>query len=185
MPGFYTRKGDEGYTDLFGGRAAKYAPRPEAIGTLDEASAQIGFARAVAGQERTRLILIEVQRDLYLLMAELAFTPELEQQRYHITAEQVERVERETDALSDETPLPPQFILPGDTLSGAALDVARTVARRAERRVVKLAHDGDFDNPQALAYLNRLSSLLFILARYEDLQAGVTPLRAKKPNDRI
>ena len=83
----------------------------------------------------------------------------------------------------DETPLPPQFIPPGDTLSGAALDVARTVVRRAERQVVKLAHDGDFDNPQALAYLNRLSSLLFILARYEDQQAGVTPLRAKQSSD--
>ena len=181
MPGFYTRTGDEGYTDLLGGRAAKYAPRPEAIGTLDETSAQIGYARSVAGQERTKLILIDVQRDLYVLMAELAFTAELEQQRYHVTQEHVDRIERETDALSDETPLPPQFILPGDTLSGAALDVARTVVRRAERQVVRLAHDGDFDNSQALAYLNRLSSLLFILARYEDQQAGVTPLRAKQP----
>jgi cob(I)alamin adenosyltransferase len=180
MPGFYTRTGDEGYTDLLGGRAAKYAPRPAAIGTLDEASAQIGYARAVAGQERSKQVLIDVQRDLYLLMAELAFTPELEQQRYHVTQAHLDRIEQETDTLSDETPLPPQFILPGDTVSGAALDVARTVVRRAERQVVKLAHDGDFDNPLALAYLNRLSSLLFILARYEDQQAGVTPLRAKQ-----
>jgi cob(I)alamin adenosyltransferase len=180
MPGFYTRTGDEGYTDLLGGRTAKYAPRPEAIGTLDEASAQLGYARAVAASERSKSILIDAQRDLYLLMAELAFTPELTQERYHIRQEQLDRIEHETDALTDETPLPPHFILPGDTLSGAALDVARTVVRRAERLVTRLLHDGDLDNPLALAYLNRLSSLLFILARYEDQQAGVTPLRAKQ-----
>jgi cob(I)alamin adenosyltransferase len=183
MPGFYTRKGDEGYTDLLGGRAAKYAPRPEAIGTLDEASSQLGYARAVATTGRTRSILIEAQRDLYLLMAELAFTPELTQERYHIRQDQLDRIERETDTLTDETPLPPHFILPGDTLSGAALDVARTVVRRAERQLAKLLHDGELDNPLALAYLNRLSSLLFILARFEDLQAGVTPLRAKQEPD--
>lgn len=183
MPGFYTRTGDEGYTDLFGGRVAKYAPRPEVIGTLDEASAQLGYARAVATSERGKAILIDAQRDLYLLMAELAFTPELEQQRYHIRQEQLDRIERETDTLSDETPLPPHFVLPGDTVSGAALDVARTVVRRAERQVVKLFHEGEFDNALALAYLNRLSSLLFILARFEDQQAGVTPLRAKSTTD--
>ena len=179
MTHFYTRTGDEGYTDLLGGRAAKHAPRPEVIGSLDEASAQIGFARAVTDLGRTRDILIAVQRDLYVLMAELAFTPDMLQQKFHITAEHVRRIESETDALSEETPLPPHFILPGDTLSGASLDVARTVVRRAERQIVKLVHEEEFNNPQALAYLNRLSSLLFILARYEDKQADVTPLRAK------
>src|SRR5579875_71319 len=112
MP-FYTRKGDEGYTDLLGGRVPKYSPRPEAYGTIDEATSAIGLARAEAGSERTKSILIEVQRDLYLMMAELAFTPDMTQQRYHVTTEHVARIERETDQLSDEIPLGRDFILPG------------------------------------------------------------------------
>ncbi|MDI3341806.1 MAG: cob(I)yrinic acid a,c-diamide adenosyltransferase [Sphaerobacter sp.] len=176
---FYTRKGDQGYTDLLGGRVPKYAPRPEAYGTLDEATSCLGLARALATSQRTKDILLAVQRDLYILMAELAFTPDMQQKRYHITEEHVARIERETDQLTTEVPLPPHFILPGDTVAGAALDVARTVVRRAERLVVKLAHEGEIENEQVLAYLNRLSSLLFILARFEDQAAGVTPTPAK------
>lgn len=179
MP-FYTRKGDEGYTDLLGGRVPKYSPRPEAFGTIDEATSAIGLARAQAGSQRTKDILIEVQRDLYLMMAELAFASDMTQQRYHITADQVTRIEHETDQLSDEVPLGRDFILPGDTVSGATLDLARTVVRRAERLVVKLAHDDEVTNDQVLAYLNRLSSLLFILARFEDREAGVDSTTAKK-----
>ncbi len=177
---FYTRKGDEGYTDLLGGRVPKYAPRPEAFGTLDEATSFLGFARALATSQRTKGIVIEVQRDLYLMMAELAFAPDIQQKRYHITAEHVARLEHETDQLSAEVPLPPHFVLPGDTAAGGALDVARAVIRRAERLAVKLAHDGEIENDQVLAYLNRLSSLLFILARFEDREAGVTPTPAKE-----
>ncbi|HUZ02113.1 MAG TPA: cob(I)yrinic acid a,c-diamide adenosyltransferase [Thermomicrobiaceae bacterium] len=176
---FYTRKGDEGYTDLLGGRVSKDAPRPETYGTLDEATSFIGLARALAGSPRTKQILVDVQRDLYLMMAELAFAPDMPQRRYHVTAEQVARIERETDQLSAEVPLPPHFVLPGDTVPGGVLDVARTVVRRAERLAVRLAHDGEIDNEQVLVYLNRLSSLLFILARFEDREAGVTPTPAK------
>jgi cob(I)alamin adenosyltransferase len=86
---FYTRKGDEGYTDLLGGRVPKYALRPETYGTLDEATSFLGFARALPTSRRTKEILIEIQRDLYLMMAELAFTPDMKQRRYHITAEHV------------------------------------------------------------------------------------------------
>jgi cob(I)alamin adenosyltransferase len=178
MP-FYTRKGDEGYTDLLGGRVPKYDARPETYGTLDEATSNIGLARALATSERTKAVLIDVQRDLYTMMAELAFTAEMRQGKFHITAEHVARIEAETDAIEAEIPLPPHFILPGDTAAGAALDVARAVIRRAERLAVKLAHDGEIDNDQLLAYLNRLSSLLFILARFEDREAGVTPTKAK------
>jgi cob(I)alamin adenosyltransferase len=177
---FYTRLGDEGFTDLLGGRVPKYDPRPETYGTLDEATSCIGYARAVALSERTRSILIEVQRDLYLMMAELAFSPEMQQQRYHITQEHIDRIEAETDRLEADVPLPPHFILPGDSQSGAMLDIARTVIRRAERLAVRLAHDGLIDNGQILAYLNRLSSLLFILGRFEDREAGVTPTPAKQ-----
>ena len=179
MTTFYTRKGDQGYTDLLGGRVAKYDPRPESFGTIDEATAQIGYARSVATSERTRTILIDVQRDLYLMMAELAFAPDMQQSRYHITQEHLNRIETETDRLADDLDLPPHFILPGDTVSGAALDVARTVVRRAERLVVKLFHDEELTNELVPAYLNRLSSLLFILGRFEDAEAGVVPTKAR------
>lgn len=179
MP-FYTKTGDKGYTDLLGGRVPKYDDRPETYGTIDEATSCVGYARAIALSVRTKEILIEVQRDLYLMMAELAFAPEMLQQRYHVTAEQVTRIETWTDELERDVPLPPHFILPGDSASGAMLDVARSVIRRAERHAVKLAHDGKLDNDEVLAYLNRLSSLLFILGRFEDQQAGVVPTRAKR-----
>jgi cob(I)alamin adenosyltransferase len=178
MP-FYTRLGDEGYTDLLGGRVPKYDLRPETYGTIDEATSCIGYARAIASSDRTRSMLIDVQRDLYLMMAELAFAPEMRQGKYHISAEHVSRIEQETDGLEADVPLPPHFILPGDSPSGAMLDVARTVIRRAERLAVRLAHEGQIDNEHVLAYLNRLSSLLFILGRFEDREAGVTPTRAK------
>jgi cob(I)alamin adenosyltransferase len=179
MTTFYTRKGDEGYTDLLGDRVAKYHPRPETFGTLDEATSFIGLARAMSGSERTRAILVDVQRDLYLMMAELAFAPDMQQKRYHITDEHVKRIEAETDKLAAEVELPPHFILPGDTVPGGALDVARTVVRRAERLAVRLAHEGEINNPDLLAYLNRLSSLLFILARFEDREAGIASTPAK------
>ena len=177
---FYTRKGDEGYTDLLGDRVPKYHLRPETYGTLDEATSFIGLARAMSASSRTNEILVEVQRDLYLMMAELAFAPDMKQKRYHITADHVKRVEEETDKLSAEVELPPHFVLPGDTVPGGVLDVARTVVRRAERLAVRLSHDGEIDNPEVLAYLNRLSSLLFILARYEDREAGKTSTPAKQ-----
>lgn len=179
MP-FYTRLGDEGYTDLLGGRVPKYDPRPETYGTLDEATSVIGYARAIALSERTRSILIDIQRDLYLMMAELAFAQQMQQQRYHVSQEHVDRIERETDALEADVPLPPHFILPGDSPSGAMLDVARTVIRRGERLAVRLAHDGAIDNEHILAYLNRLSSLLFLLGRFEDQESGVVPTPAKR-----
>ncbi len=179
---FYTRKGDEGYTDLLGDRVPKFHLRPETYGTIDEATSFIGLARAMASSQRTKEILVEVQRDLYLMMAELAFAPDMKQKRYHVTGEQVKRLENETDKLSDEIQLPPHFVLPGDTVPGGALDVARAVVRRAERLAVRLSHQGEVENPEVLAYLNRLSSLLFILARFEDREAGVesTPAKSEK-----
>jgi cob(I)alamin adenosyltransferase len=179
MTTFYTGRGDAGYTDLLGGRVPKYHARPEAYGTLDEATSQLGYARAIALQERTRQILIAVQRDLYLMMAELAFAADMQQSRFHITEEHLRRIEQETDQLAEEVELPPEFILPGDSPSGAVIDIGRTVVRRAERLVVRLQHEGDFQNEYVLSYLNRLSSLLFILARFEDRAAGAMPTRAK------
>jgi cob(I)alamin adenosyltransferase len=176
----YTGKGDQGTTDLLGERVAKDDPRIGLIGALDETTSQIGFGRAVASSPQTREWLEDVQRDLYRIMAELAFTDEIRPDSFRLPAERVTRLEEMTDHLSAEIELPPQFILPGDTIAGAALDVARAVARRAERDAVTLIADGVVTNPEILRYLNRLSSLLFMLARYEDREAGVTPLRAKE-----
>ncbi|MGH2559186.1 MAG: cob(I)yrinic acid a,c-diamide adenosyltransferase [Thermomicrobiales bacterium] len=175
----YTGKGDQGSTDLLGERVGKDDPRIGLIGSLDEATSQIGLGRAVATSVRTKEWLTEVQRDLYRIMAELAFSVDIRPEQYVLLAERVTRLEVLTDQLSAEVPLPPHFILPGDTLPGAALDVARTVVRRAEREAVSLAQAGVVTNPEVLRYLNRLSSLLFMLARFEDREAGVTPLRAK------
>lgn len=175
----YTGKGDQGRTDLLGDRVAKDDPRIAAIGALDETSSAIGLGRAHALTDRARGLLIETQRDLYKIMAELAFVDALRPDAYALGEERVAWLEEVTDAVSADVNLPPAFILPGDSVPGAALDVARAVARRAERAVVVLANAGQMDNPQVLRYLNRLSSLLFVLARHEDDAAGATPLRAK------
>ncbi len=173
MPRFYTTLGDDGCTGLLGAeRVPKYHPRPEAYGTLDEVSAAMGLARALARSERTRTVLRECQRHLGKMMTELAATSETAHRFPPITAEQVDWLTQQTDAFGAELNLPPEFVLPGDSLAGAALDVARTVARRAERLTARLVHSGAVTNAEILRYLNRLSSLLFVLARYEDAMAG-------------
>ena len=175
----YTTKGDQGETDLLGERVAKDDPRIEALGSLDEATSSLGFARAVATSKGTPPLLIDVQRDLYQIMAELAFTPELRPARYTLDPERVGWLETETDRITAGITLPREFILPGETVAGAALDVARTIVRRAERNVVSLVGGGYVSNPQLVRYLNRLSSLLFVLARAEDAAHGADPRRAK------
>lgn len=169
----YTRKGDDGYTSLLGqDEVPKYDLRPEAYGTVDEASSFIGLARAEpAMSQRTRQLLLETQRDLWILMSELAAAPGVRLSK-RITAERIIWLETETDKLGAEIPPLTQFVLPGDTKIGALLDVARTIIRRAERCVARLMHDGDLDNQEIARYLNRHSALLFALARYEEMLAG-------------
>jgi cob(I)alamin adenosyltransferase len=175
----YTGRGDDGTTDLLGARVSKDDPRVEALGALDEATSAIGLGRALATSSRIRDDLEMAQRDLYRIMAEIAFTPEVRPAAYELGNERVDWLGAATDLLAAEVELPREFVLPGESASGAALDVARTVARRAERHVVTLAHTGHAVNPAILAYLNRLSSLLFIAARVEDHAAGRAPKRAK------
>jgi len=171
---FYTRTGDDGYTGLLGDvRVPKYAPRPEAYGTVDELSAALGLARAAARAGRSRDILLQVQRQLYQMMTELAATPGAAARFERITSTHVGELERLTDELGTQIELPKDFVVPGDTPAGAALDLARTIARRAERLIVRMVHAGELDNPEVMRYLNRLSSLLFVLARFEDAAAGV------------
>jgi len=168
-------RGDEGYTDLLGpDRVLKSDLRVQTYGELDETSSMLGLARALAQQPRVRQIARDVQHDLYLLMAEVA-TPTAQVARlpYRITAAQVDALDATIAELEDAVAMPRKFILPGATPGSAALDVARTVVRRAERSAVALAQAGDLPAGQVLRYLNRCSSLLFVLARYEEAASGV------------
>lgn len=178
---YYTGLGDQGTTDLLGDRVAKNDAIVEVLGTLDEATSTIGLARAHTAGSDIDAVLLDVQRDLYRVLAELAFTDDIRPDAYRLGAERVEWLEQTTDDLGRRFDLPPHFILPGDTIAGAALDVARTVVRRAERRAVDLQDIGRLPNPEIIRYLNRLSSLLFIAARHEDYRAG-RPSTPAKPS---
>lgn len=171
---WYTKSGDDGYTGVLGReRVPKYALRPEAYGTVDEASAFLGLARAQAHDARMREIILVVQRDLYNLMADLATLPETATRPPWLAEERVAWLEEVTDRLGAEVEMPRAFIVPGDSVSGAALEIARTVVRRAERLVARLTHEAEVRDDVPLRYLNRLSSLLFVMGRIEDRAAGV------------
>jgi len=174
VPEFYTRMGDDGTTGLLGpGRVPKYHPRPEAYGAVDEAAAALGVARSLTRLASTRATLETMQRDLYRLMAEVA-APSDEAHRFRaIDSSRVTWLESEIERASDGVPEPKGFILGGDTPAAAALDLARTVLRRAERQVARLTHDGELSNPDLLRYLNRSSSLSFVLGLAEIHAAGM------------
>lgn len=181
MSPFYTRTGDDGRTGLLGeGRLPKYHPRIEALGTLDEASAALGLARALCVASQTKSILMDVQRDLYAMMAEIAATPENAERFQTLDLSRLQWLESQADTLSATVPLPVEFILPGDSLSGAALALTRTIVRRAERRVAELLDTGEIKNPILLQYLNRLSSLCFALELLENQSTGHNTTLAKK-----
>ncbi len=168
----YTGEGDEGYTTLLGpDRIPKYDLRPEAYGTVDEVSSFMGLVRAEpSASERTKGLILKVQRDLWLLMAELAAPPKVKLPK-RLETSHVTWLEEETDKLGDEIPPLTEFVLPGNNMAGAWLDVCRAVVRRAERLVARLLHEDHLDNQEVIRYLNRLSSLLFALARYEEFLA--------------
>jgi cob(I)alamin adenosyltransferase len=177
---FYTAKGDDGTTGLLGeGRVPKYHARMEAIGALDEASAALGLARAQCSSPQTAPILLEAQRDLYKLMSEVAATPENAKRFHFIDEARVDWLGKQTDELSEIVEMPKEFILPGDTLGGAALSLARAIVRRAERCVVSLFDEDELINPDLQRYLNRLSSLCFVLELLENQNAGKNTTLAK------
>jgi cob(I)alamin adenosyltransferase len=172
--------GDNGTTGLLGdGRVPKHHPRIEALGALDEASAALGFARALCSAPQTGPLLIAAQRDLYTLMAGVAATPENAGKFQAPGADRVAWLEAQIEAINAIVPVPKEFILPGDSSAGAALSLARTIVRRAERRVAELLDRGDITNPILLQYLNRLSSLCFALELVENQQAGNSTKLAK------
>ena len=177
---FYTRRGDDGYTDLLGGpRLAKDEARIAALGDLDEASAALGMARAWAEHKDTGAALLHVQKDLYLLMADLATVAGRAAGQARFAPDRIEALEALIGTFDGRITIPREFVAPGDTRAGALLDVARTVVRRAERTVTHLLHTGAGANATMTGYLNRLSSLLFGLARYEDSMIGSEPTITK------
>ena len=169
----YTKRGDDGTTGLYlGGRVQKNAAVVDAYGTVDEAQAFLGLARAEAesGSELDQLLVV-LERDLWVLMADLATA---EQNRHKlragqtmVTDEMVAGLEGRIDDLSERAPVPAEFVVPGQSRCGALLDVARTVVRRAERLSVGAAAEGS----RAVAYLNRLSDLLWTMARWQEGQS--------------
>jgi cob(I)alamin adenosyltransferase len=173
-----TGAGDTGYTGLLRGqRVPKYDARPDTFGTVDEATSALGLARAVAREPKVKEIILQVQKELYLLMGELATQPEnYDKMGLRMTAEHVQRLEQIEEQLKREVEIPNKFIIPGDTLDGAVLDLARTIIRRAERMAVKLLHDGVIQNGEVVRYLNRLSDLVFILARYVEVKSSLAEL---------
>jgi cob(I)alamin adenosyltransferase len=177
----YTRTGDDGTTGLLGeGRLHKNHPRIEALGTLDEASAALGLARAFSKAPETGTILLDIQRDLYAMMAEIAATPENVERFQNLSQPRVQWLESQVDKLAEQVQFPKEFIVPGDSLPAAALALSRTIIRRAERRIVELKDSGEIENPIILRYLNRLSSLCFTLELFENQFAGTDTTLAKK-----
>jgi cob(I)alamin adenosyltransferase len=176
-----TGTGDTGFTGLLGEqRVPKYDPRPDTFGTVDEATSALGLARAVANDPSIKNIIYQIQQELYLLMGELATPPEnYEKMGLRMTAEHVQRLEGVEERLKREVHIPNKFIIPGDSLDGAALDLARTIIRRAERMAVKLLHEGVIENSEVVRYLNRLSDLVFILARYVEVKSSLAELPEK------
>lgn len=178
----YTARGDTGQTDLLGERVQKDDPRIDLIGALDEATSSIGLGRAMAHVGTTNERLKTVQRDLYQVMAELAFTDATRPDDMRLKVDRTEWLEAELEVIGGEFELPREFVLPGETVAAAALDVARTVVRRAERQAVALHREDVVGNAEIVRYLNRLSSLLFMLARAEELQdTGHVEIAKQRP----
>ena len=172
----YTKTGDAGQTGLFGGgRVSKDDPRVEAYGDVDELNAVLGFARAAEMMPRIDEVLVPIQRDLFSIGALLS-TPDLKKMHDHLAKAQLDdgrisELENAIDACEKELEPLRAFIVPGGTPKAAALHVARTVCRRAERRVIHLQREVEI--PQiVVVYLNRLSDLLFTLARVANTRAG-------------
>ena len=169
MPRIYTKTGDDGTTGLlYGGRVPKDDSATEAYGTTDEAVAALGLARAAADGAVAEKILA-LQRELFVVGADLATNPaeraKLEPGVSLVTTEMTERLEARIDELVAERALPNAFVVPGANEVSAGLDLARSVIRRAERAVITMEREGRDVNPEVRRYLNRLSDLVFVLAR--------------------
>jgi len=173
MVKIYTKTGDGGESSLYGGtRLPKSDLRFEAYGTIDELNATLGEALAQAGAEIFVATLTRIQSELFNVGAELALAPGQESKAALVGIQETAKLEQRLDEMQAELPELKNFILPGGSALGASLHHARTVARRAERAVVRLSASFSV-RPELLAYLNRLSDYLFVLARYVNFKAGI------------
>lgn len=170
MNKIYTKTGDDGSTGLlFGGRVSKADALVEAYGDVDEAVSALGVARAACSDPQLAALLLDLQRNLFVAAADLAANPRrrdrLEPGVSLVEATQVDELEQAIDRLVAEQPLRPVFVVPGTSPASASLDLARSVLRRAERHAVRAAGEGHPVSPLVIALLNRLSDLLYVLAR--------------------
>jgi cob(I)alamin adenosyltransferase len=180
---WFTGTGDDGTTQLLGNaRVPKYDCQPETFGTLDEASSALGLARALCRADGVIDVILTVQKHLYRMMSELAATPE-NVSKYTFTNEShVDWLEQQTNHFGEKIDMPRDFVVPGNTPAGGAMDLARAIVRRAERQVVLAAAENRVSNPWIARYLNRLSSLCYVLARVEDASGTDSPLTVAKDN---
>jgi cob(I)alamin adenosyltransferase len=193
-----TTRGDDGTTGLlFGGeRIGKDDPRTEAYGTVDEAVAALGVARANLGAKRKigtlpaglgglAPLILRLQRELFVVGAELATNPDawdrLEDGRTRVSKAMVEDIERDLVALERHIEMPREFVVPGETPTSAALELARTILRRAERRAVALRREGLVPGEHLIPYLNRLADLVWVLARAAERAESRPATPARKP----
>ena len=176
-----TKHGDKGQTDLPGRiRVSKSELRVECYGTVDELTAQLGFARSVCQDPEVHSLLKEIQRELFQVGSAIATPPESKEPAPEITSGKVEVLEAHIQRIEATEGVLGDWSLPGELADASALDVARTVCRRAERLAVRLGESGSLDNAHVLAYLNRLSDLLWLLGRLLEARAGVDgSLRSK------
>ena len=173
MTPFYTGKGDTGQTGSLGsGRIPKNSTRIEAVGSIDEATSFLGLARALSDSEKIKSIIVKVQQQLYLLMSEISALPEVVDQFEKINEDDLSWLEKQIEELADAVEMPREFIIPGESPASSALSVARSVVRRAERRTIALFNVEEILKPNLIAYLNRLSSLIFVLEVYDSCHSG-------------
>ena len=167
----FSKKGDTGETSLLGGqRVPKFDPRPETYGILDEASSALGVARAGTKNQKIKDIILDVQKNLLVMGAELSTLPEDYNKLSHtITQEDADRLENIIEQLQKEFTMKNEFIYPGETVVSAQIDVGRTIIRRAERKAARLKDESIINNNMINQYLNRLADMLFTLARYEEV----------------
>jgi cob(I)alamin adenosyltransferase len=172
MVKIYTKTGDQGETGLWGGkRVSKASLRIEAYGTADELNSLLGVAKTKINSSTLNPWLEKIQNQLHVICADLA-NPDLTKEGPRIQASHTEELERACDDLDKKLPELKKFILPGGSEAGALLHFARTVTRRAERRVIELSRSESI-NLEVVRYLNRLSDLLFLMARTANHEAGI------------
>lgn len=180
-----TRTGDKGTTAvMYGRRVSKCHPRVEAYGTVDELNSALGLARATATQEFLSKHLVEIQHDLVILMGELATAvedlPRYVKDGYRlVTSAMTHKLDAVVKEIEEHSITFKGWATPGETHNAAALDVARTVCRRAERRVVALQETEQLHNAEIIIYLNRLADLLWLMARWDETHSGDHPETAK------